>query len=415
MIVSSVVQQHADDAAVLASNRTRMVRGPSARLGQLSALDRRLTAHLDGLRLAGEEAWKLCEEALETPFPGTSFPLTVRALETRDEARLSRVVALAEAVPETAPGLLLAFGWVEPSHLQGTVAALLAGDPVNRTLGVAACAMHRVDLGRTTALLLQDSSPAVRARAYRSAGELGLGDLLQRCAAVARSDEDPDVQFWAAWSGVVLGDRGAALDVLIRNGFQPAPHRERAFRLALQAMTTKTAHAALQRLAADKTNIRWVIQGSGLAGDPAYIPWLVKQMDDPKQARIAAEAFTFITGLDLGAEALDRPAPEGFDAGPTDDPDDPNVDTDPDDGLSWPDAGKIRVWWEVNGKRFQPGARYFMGEGVSRPHCIDVLKNGHQRQRIMAAHFLCLLDPGTPLFNTSAPAWRQQRLLAQTS
>jgi hypothetical protein len=42
-----------------------------------------------------------------------------------------------------------------------------------------------------------------------------------------------------------------------------------------------------------------------------------------------------------------------------------------------------------------------------------VLKTGHQRQRILAAHYLCLLNPGTPLFNTSAPAWRQQRLLAQ--
>jgi hypothetical protein len=53
-----------------------------------------------------------------------------------------------------------------------------------------------------------------------------------------------------------------------------------------------------------------------------------------------------------------------------------------------------------------------MGKPVTREHCIDVLKNGYQRQRILAAHYLCLLDPGTPLFNTSAPAWRQQRLLA---
>jgi hypothetical protein len=34
-------------------------------------------------------------------------------------------------------------------------------------------------------------------------------------------------------------------------------------------------------------------------------------------------------------------------------------------------------------------------------------------QRILAAHYLCLLEPGTPLFNTSAPALRQQRLLAK--
>ena len=54
-----------------------------------------------------------------------------------------------------------------------------------------------------------------------------------------------------------------------------------------------------------------------------------------------------------------------------------------------------------------------MGDPVTRARCIDVLKSGYQRQRILAANHLRLLDPGTPLFNTSAPAWRQQRLLAQ--
>jgi hypothetical protein len=42
-----------------------------------------------------------------------------------------------------------------------------------------------------------------------------------------------------------------------------------------------------------------------------------------------------------------------------------------------------------------------------------LLKNGFQRQRMAAAIYLCLLKPGTPLFNCAAPAWRQQRLLAQ--
>jgi len=73
---------------------------------------------------------------------------------------------------------------------------------------------------------------------------------------------------------------------------------------------------------------------------------------------------------------------------------------------------RIKAWWAKNSARFQSGRRYFMGAPVTREHCIDVLKNGYQRQRILAAHYLCLLEPGTPLFNTSAPAWRQQRQLA---
>jgi hypothetical protein len=40
-----------------------------------------------------------------------------------------------------------------------------------------------------------------------------------------------------------------------------------------------------------------------------------------------------------------------------------------------------------------------------------VLKTGLQRQRMLAAHHASLLRPGTPLFNTAAPAWRQKRAL----
>jgi len=99
--------------------------------------------------------------------------------------------------------------------------------------------------------------------------------------------------------------------------------------------------------------------------------------------------------------------------GPNDDPDDDDVAMDEDDSLPWPDVPKITAWWAANSLRFQSGVRYFMGEPVSREHCLSVLKGGCQRQRIAAAQYLCLLQPGTPLFNTSAPAWRQQRWLAK--
>ena len=63
---------------------------------------------------------------------------------------------------------------------------------------------------------------------------------------------------------------------------------------------------------------------------------------------------------------------------------------------------------------YQPaGTRYFMGEPVNTDNCRRVLREGYQRQRIAAALYLSLMEPGTPLFPTSAPAWRQQRWLAK--
>jgi uncharacterized protein (TIGR02270 family) len=136
-------------------------------------------------------------------------------------------------------------------------------------------------------------------------------------------------------------------------------------------------------------------------------------MEDLKLARLAGESFSFITGLDLAYLDLERKPPEGGEFGPNDDPEDDNVVMDEDDSLPWPDPAKIQGWWEANKSHFANGARYFMGKPITREHCIHTLKEGYQRQRIAAALYLCLLEPGTKLFPISAPAWRQQRWLAK--
>lgn len=413
LIVPNVLQQHADDAAAIATSRKALVLAPYAKLQRLLAADRRLAAHLDGLRLAGAHASSLCEAMLENPSAGVVFVLAVSALEAKDTARFDQLMAVAQAVPDGRDGLLEAIGWVDGPRLQGVVSSLLRNpDGFSRMVGVAACAIHRVDPGLGSGSYVKDQDPPVRARSLQAAGELGLSDLVTACSDASRDDTDPEAKFWAAWSGALLGDRKIAVDELTRVGLSSGPHRTQAFRLAIQAMSRTAAHRILQDLATDPRQTRWVIQGSGIAGDPTYAPWLIKRMTELDTARLAAAAFTLITGVDLGAQALDRPAPENFESGPNDDPDDPNVDMDPDEGLPWPDVKKIEAWWHTNQGHFQKGTRYFMGAPVTKEHCIHVLKTGYQRQRILAAQYLCLLEPGTPLFNTSAPAWRQQRLLA---
>jgi uncharacterized protein (TIGR02270 family) len=165
-------------------------------------------------------------------------------------------------------------------------------------------------------------------------------------------------------------------------------------------------------MANDPSNQRLLIRGAGVAGQVHYIPWLIKLMADEVTARLAGESFSTITGLDLAWLDLERNPPEDFEPGPTDDPEDPNVDMDPDDSLPWPDQAKIQAWWDANAQRFQRGTRYFMGEPVRLDHCRRVLREGYQRQRRAAAEYLCLLAPGTHLFPIAAPAWRQTRWLA---
>ncbi len=173
------------------------------------------------------------------------------------------------------------------------------------------------------------------------------------------------------------------------------------------------AHEMLRELSHEPADYRWLIQGTGIVGDIAYVGWLVDHLRDEKTARLAGESFSLITGVDLAPADLERARPENFESGPNDEAGRSRTST-------WTQTtaflGRTRRRSKSGGlptrTASKKGTRYFMGKPVTREHCIDVLKNGYQRQRILAAHYLCLLDPGTPLFNTSAPAWRQQRLLA---
>jgi uncharacterized protein (TIGR02270 family) len=389
-----------------------MTDGSYVTLGEIRRFDDRIAAHLDGLSIAGDQAWRFCDELLETASAGAVFTAAVRTIEMRNKNRLGRLLSLTEALPDRRHGLISAFGWLEREHLVGIVSDLLScEEPFSRMVGIAACSVHRVDPGPMLARLIQDVSSIARQRALRLIGEIGSHEALPVCL-TALQEADRDCEFWAARSAVLLGTHSDALEFLIEIGLEPGPYRRYGFHLVLQALSVNSAHRLLQRLAEDSTQRGWLLKGSGIVGDPSYVAWLIKQMADLRDARLAGEAFSLIVGVNLGEVGLESKRPDGFESGPNDDPSNTNVETDPDEGLPWPDVVKVEKWWAANSSRFQKGTRYFMGAPVTREHCIHVLKTGHQRQRILAAHYLCLLNPGTPLFNTSAPAWRQQRLLA---
>jgi uncharacterized protein (TIGR02270 family) len=274
--------------------------------------------------------------------------------------------------------------------------------------------MHRVNPGSALDAAIADPDPSLRGRALRVAGECGRRDLIAECE-TALADQDPACRFWAASSAALLGDRREAIVALKAISMLAGPFRGRALELVLQAASAPETGNLLKELMQEPENIRLVIHGAGVAGDPHLVPWLIDQIGHPELTRLAGESFTLITGADLAALDLERKPPEDFEPGPNDNPDDPDVSPDADDSLPWPDVQKIKEWWAANASRFQKDTPYFIGAPMTREHCIDVLKNGYQRQRILAARHLCLLEPGTPLFNTSAPAWRQQRLLAKMS
>lgn len=405
-----LIEEYIEEATFVWLQHDQAVCAPNYSFQQLADLDERLEAQIDGLRVAGEDGWKLAQDTLENEGPEDFFPATVLALEAND-TQFDELVQRASQAPEAIPGLISALGWVPAQFLAKRVQALLQDEsPLKQKLGIAACAMHRRDPGQTLNAFLNAPADSVRIRAFRTAGELGRKDTLPQLLS-ALDEVKPEAQFWAAWSCVLLGDRNRALKVLVNLSFEDGPRQLQAFQLALLSMEMKTGHALMKKLDGVPNATRLRIIGSGFIGNIEYVPWLIEQMANPELARIAAEAFVNITGADFNLDQLESEPPEQFEEGPTEDPDDEIVEIPEDIALPWPDVEKIHKWWSKHQARFQSNTRYFLGQPITKQHCINILKEGFQRQRVMAAQHLCLLHPSTVLFPTSAPAWRQKRWL----
>lgn len=410
-VIPHIIDQHAEEAAFLWLLRHNAVYAPHYNLKDLAKLDGRVEAHIDGLRIAGDYGWEACCHNLEFKERGEVFIAAVLALEGNLIDRINKVYQVAEEAPETLTGLISAFGWVEPHHLQGKVNGLLISkNPLWRQVGIAACAIHRVDPGKYLDEAIQDDNFQLRACALRAAGELGRADL-KSILLEQVSHQDTAIGFWAAWSTVLLGGRGKALSLLQTSISEGSDFSVKAMSVALRVLDLQQVKALLKSLVQSEDRIREAIIGAGIAGDPVYIPWLIKQMESPKLARIAGESFSFISGADIAYEDLEGKLPKNFAAGPTENPEDEEIAMDPDEDLPCPDPLLIEHWWKQHQHNFLPGIRYLSGKPVSESQCQAVLIFGNQRQRRAAALELSLLQPKAPLFETRAVGKKQQKLL----
>ncbi len=409
-VISSIVSQHAEEAAFLWLLRSNATRQPHYALKDLAKLDDRVEAHLDGLRVAGEAGWELCMAALENEENGEVFAASVMAFESGIESRIHAVLEAVEKTPELSKGLISALGWMQFQQAAPHAQRLLAAEsPLQRLVGLAAYAVHRKDPGAALKNALSSTGLALKSRALKAVGELGETNLIPVIKTELTAEDQP-CRYWAAWSGALLGEP-AAIPVLQRLVESGHSKREQACVVALRRMSIDQAQAWLKSLASSPKTLRLAVYAAGVIGDPANIPWLIQQMADPNMARMAGESFTSITGIDLAYDDLDIDKPEGFEAGPTENPEDENVDMDPDEDLPWPNPQLIEKWWFAHRLEFTNGTRYLCGQPMTIESLAQVLRTCKQRQRRAAAIELAMRQPGQPLFNTSAPGFRQQVVL----
>jgi uncharacterized protein (TIGR02270 family) len=409
-IIPDIIDQHAEEAAFLWNLRHTAVSAPHYNLQDLADLDERVEAHIDGLRIAGEYGLEVCMKNLEYKEAGEIFAASVLALENDDADRLETLYQIVESTPETIPGLISAFGWVQPDQLQGKVNALLISQKsLWRRIGISVCAIHRVDPGHYLESSIKDDDIDLSCRAIRAAGELGRKDLKPLLLRIVEGD-DSKRPFWSSWSAVLLGDRGTGLAQLKRIAGQKNKYQMLALPLAMRILDKNEIKKMIGGLAQQQDSLRVAVIASGLSGDPAYIPWLIQQLEIAAVARVAGEAMSLVMGVDIAYQDLEGEWPEGFKAGPIGHPEDDDVAMDPDEDLPWADPALMAQWWAQHQQDFIPDNRYLLGKPVSEKQCNVVLRTGFQRQRKVAA--LDLMQSGAILFETRAIGkWQQQRLL----
>ena len=395
-----IVELHAEDAAIQWLQRDRAVNAPHFNRMFLGRLDERLEANLDGLRVAGDAGWGEALRAFEAhPEPGETFVLSSLAFgRGRREIETVLVALASDPAGALVRPAISALGWLPPRELSGKVQPLLDDPrPIARLLGLGACSAHRVDPKGQLARFLDDAGP-VRARALRLAGELGRADLLPE---VQRhlEDEDDGCRFWAEWSAALLGDRQRAPGALRASAARAGDHRLRAFDLATRLGTLDAARAWLQDVRADPRCPEFQVRAAGILGEVSLLPFLIGQMKDPARAPLAGESFAMITGVDIGFADLDGEPPEGFPAGPNDDPADPKTELGADDELPWPDAAAVAAWYAAEADRMPQAPRLFLGSPWGEESFRAGLERGFQRQRRAAAFNLALASPTARLAN----------------
>ena len=411
LVNHDVVEQHAEEAAFLWRLRRRASTEPHYALMDLAALDRRLEANLSGLRSAGDHGWRRCQIGLARHGPGEVFALSVLAFGSGDRRRMRDALHAACASPELQAGLVSALAWLEHEAVAPWLHAMLeSAAPEHRAIAITASALHRQDPGPALSAAIDAEDAALRACALRAAGLLKLRRLAEPVHSHL-TDADPAARFWAAWALTLLGHADGATR-LMAFADAPGPFAFKALHLGLRAWPAAQARAWIRALALHADTQRLTVLATGIFGDAASMPWLIQAMGDAQLCRLAGEAFTSITGVDLAYRDLVQTdsSPLGDDS---EAPPDATLPPGHEANLQWPSPPLVSAWWSENAAHFCAGQRHIGGQPVSREAAILVLRNGRQRQRAAAALELACVDPQHGLIEVREVGDRQRARLAQ--
>lgn len=401
----NVYEQYVEDASFLWLLRSIAIEQPHYNIEEIQELERRIEAPLDGLITSIDIGWEVCLQALELVEPGEVFTATVIAFRSHEREKIQKAIEVGISNDAAFTGLVSAMGWLPANLIQPWIKKFLGSKDLNhKYLAISSCSVRRENPGEYLNQILEREDckqhEKLYARSLRLVGELRRQDCMPYIVEAMESDSD-DIHFWSNWSAVLLGDH-AAVTRIERHVFSLNSHQMNAINIAFRVLTVEQARNWISKLVNDPEQTRTVIKATGILGDPHAVNWLIQQMRQTSLARLAAEAFTMITGIDLEQRQLEAEAPPNIPLHPNNDSSDDDVSLDEDENLLWPDVEKVSAMWMNEGRNFISGQRYFMGQQINAELLKTKLTKVNQRQRHAVAMELALTSSEVPLQNTRA-------------
>lgn len=380
----SIYEQHTSEAAFLWMLWRNATIQPQQNKESLAQIETRIFNHIAGLMVKPEVAWDLAAQALSFDEPGEAFTAAQIAFRSYKLEWIKHVVDYCVDNANSYEGLVSALNWLPGDVCHPWLKRFFESKALShKILALDVCITRDEDPGAYLAKLCERedcvSDPAFLNSALKCIGNFKRSDL--------DSFIDGQVEqnnFMAIRAAVLLGNE-TAVEKLKTFVFARGCFQQEAISIAFRVLPNATARKWISELAQKPDFKREVIKATGLLGDPHALSWLLTTMQAPEYARLAANAFSKITGLEIQDSQYAQESPYSLDEAIEMD----GIELDEEEHLPWPNVQALNwVWKEHYSKKLTPGQRYFNGLVISNELLKQVLKQGFQPARIAAAYEL---------------------------
>ena len=418
MTVPPMLAQHAQDAAFYWMLRDTSETSPHLTLEKLTHIETMLTAHLDGLLIAGSAGMSPAEAALARwRSAGEMFVCFYLAASGHQHSSAEKLLAQAAKRADTLlRGLISAIASLPTTLARQWIPHCSASSvPALQVAALRACALLGAPaldaLATPLASLITSSNEHVRAAGCRALGvarddapallQTALTDehlcvRAEASIALARLGQPQAMELWRCVSSQALIHDQAS-------GW----HRKQAERRLLRwtrhlACQVTHGHPQIMQLLARlpaRVSLCFVLHHA----DPQYLGFVLHHLDDPDNRRYAAWVWQCMTGNDLTANGLTLAESPPAQSGSI------NQDQiDFDNGMLLPNAAAIRAF----PARYPSQGKLLQGQSLTTAFALSVLENAAQAVRAIAATHLTYAYPAYPILLRGSVQQQMQAIRA---